>query len=99
MDDREESHAADLIPSLSYGLYGGIAHIFMHDREENHALDLIPSLSLRNQKSGKKLIYTTVFVSVASVTYVSIFFRLSYNSPRDPIFFPREEKIFSSGGK
>ena len=29
---------------------------------------------------------------MASVTYVSIFFRLSYNSPRDPIFF-------SSGGK
>ena len=62
MDDREESHAADPIPSLSYGLYGGIAHFFMHDREENHALGLIPSLSLRNQKSGKKLIYTTVCV-------------------------------------
>ena len=49
MDDREESHAVDLIPSLSYGLYGGIAHIFMHDREENHAWDPIPSLSLRKQ--------------------------------------------------
>ncbi|MCQ2126060.1 MAG: hypothetical protein MJZ06_01285 [Bacteroidaceae bacterium] len=53
MDDREESHAAGPIPSLSYGLYGGIAHIFMHDREENRALGLIPSLSLRKQ--GKYL--------------------------------------------
>ena len=48
-DDREESHAADPIPSLSYGLYGGIAHICVHDREESHAWDPIPSLSLRKQ--------------------------------------------------
>ena len=49
MDDREENHAADPILSLSYGLYGVIAHFFMHDREENHAAGPIPSLSLRKQ--------------------------------------------------
>ena len=49
MDDREESPAAGPIPSLSYGVYGGISHFFMHDREENHAWDPIPSLSLRKQ--------------------------------------------------